>query len=108
MNNQDLEQKKFKFQNDKLTINDWSEGESPGLNDSPTPENEQKYVQIKKIELNIGVIKKEVLKIIDISKSVLYEQAVGEKQILTLINATVSHEMRNPCNSIEGQNIRLG
>ena len=44
MNNQDLEQKKFKFQNDKLTINDWSEGESPGLNDSPTPENEQKYV----------------------------------------------------------------
>ena len=28
--------------------------------------------------------------------------------MLMLINATVSHEMRNPCNSIEGQNISQG
>jgi len=30
----------------------------------------------------------------------LYNKAKGEKELLTLINATVSHEMRNPCNSI--------
>ena len=63
---------------------------------------EEKYVEIKKIEFTIGVVNKEVLQINDISKSILYKQAVGEKEMLTLINATVSHEMRNPCNSIEG------
>ena len=63
---------------------------------------EEKYVKIKKIEFTIGVVNKEVLQINDISKSILYKQVVGEKEMLTLINATVSHEMRNPCNSIEG------
>ena len=29
--------------------------------------------------------------------------AVGEKRLLSLINATVSHEMRNPTNSIQSQ-----
>jgi len=28
------------------------------------------------------------------------EVAIGEKNLLSLINATVSHEMRNPLNSI--------
>ena len=63
---------------------------------------EEKYVKIKKIEFTIGVVNKEVLQINDISKSILYKQVVGGKEMLTLINATVSHEMRNPCNSIEG------
>ena len=30
----------------------------------------------------------------------MYEIEKGEKKLLTLINATVSHEMRNPINSI--------
>lgn len=29
--------------------------------------------------------------------------AVGEKRLFSLINATVSHEMRNPTNSIQAQ-----
>lgn len=29
--------------------------------------------------------------------------AVGEKRLFSLINATVSHDMRNPCNSIQAQ-----
>ena len=29
--------------------------------------------------------------------------AVGEKRLFSLINATVSHEMRNPTNSIQTQ-----
>ena len=30
----------------------------------------------------------------------------GEKKLLSLINVTVSHEMRNPLNSIYSQNIK--
>ena len=33
--------------------------------------------------------------------------ANGEKKLLSLINATVSHEMRNPLNSIYSQNLKL-
>jgi len=43
---------------------------------------------------------------IDFSKDILLAKEKGEKELLSLINATVSHEMRNPCNSIQGQNIQ--
>lgn len=33
----------------------------------------------------------------------MYDIAQGEKKLLQLINATVSHEMRNPINSIQNQ-----
>ena len=42
----------------------------------------------------------QVLQIIDISKDIMYSVAAGEKKLIELINATVSHEMRNPLNSI--------
>ena len=35
----------------------------------------------------------------------MYDAAKGEKRLLALINATVSHEMRNPANSIRCQNL---
>ena len=35
----------------------------------------------------------------------MYDIATGEKKFLALINATVSHEMRNPLNSISAENI---
>lgn len=41
-----------------------------------------------------------MLQITDISSKILYEMAMGERRLLSLINATVSHEMRNPINSI--------
>lgn len=47
-----------------------------------------------------------MLKIIDVSTDILYERANGEKQLLAMVNATVSHEMRNPINSINSQNIK--
>ena len=31
--------------------------------------------------------------------------AEGEKKLMALINATISHEMRNPINSIRSQNL---
>lgn len=39
------------------------------------------------------------------SNHIMYERAKGDQKLLTLINATVSHEMRNPINAIISQNI---
>ena len=46
-----------------------------------------------------------MLQIIDISDSFLYDQSKAKNEFLSLINATVSHEMRNPLNSISAENI---
>ena len=47
--------------------------------------------------------KHEVLQVIDISQKIMYEMAQGEKRLFSLLNATVSHDMRNPTNSIQSQ-----
>lgn len=47
-----------------------------------------------------------MLKIIDVSMDILYERTCIEKKLLTVMNATVSHEMRNPINSIAALNIQ--
>ena len=41
----------------------------------------------------------------DVSKDILYNKEKSQNVLLSLINATVSHEMRNPLNSINAQNI---
>ena len=48
-----------------------------------------------------------VFKILDISTNVYFDLSKGEKKILQLVNACVSHEMRNPLNAIVAQNLRL-
>jgi len=40
---------------------------------------------------------------IDISQKILYDSSKAEGEILSLINSTISHEMRNPLNSIINQ-----
>ena len=45
-----------------------------------------------------------MLQIIDISSSILYDKSKTQNQFLSIINATVSHEMRNPMNSIKAEN----
>ena len=47
-----------------------------------------------------------MLKIVDISNEIMYDIANGEKKLLSLINATVSHDMRNPINAILSQNVK--
>lgn len=37
---------------------------------------------------------------IDISQKILYDTSKAEGELLSLINSTISHEMRNPLNSI--------
>jgi signal transduction histidine kinase len=43
----------------------------------------------------------------DITINIQYNLNLGEKKILQLINACVSHEMRNPINAIIGMNLKL-
>ena len=44
-----------------------------------------------------------MLQFIDISSSILYEQQKDHSEFLGLVNACVSHELRNPLNSIVAQ-----
>ena len=60
-----------------------------------------KYVQIKRNIYQSGRREHIMLQIIDVSSDIMYDVAQGEKKLLSLINATVSHEMRNPVNSIK-------
>lgn len=46
-----------------------------------------------------------MIQIMDISKDILYDQQRAENELLSLINACVSHELRNPLNSVIAQNI---
>ena len=46
-----------------------------------------------------------MVQIIDISRSILYDQQKASNQVQEMVNAMVSHEMRNPLNSIVAQNI---
>ena len=48
-----------------------------------------------------------MLQIIDISKDILYDEVKAQSEFLSLINVTVSHEMRNPLNSIINKNTDL-
>ena len=62
-----------------------------------------KYIEIHRETIDTVFGKYETLQIVDVSEKILYEMAVGEKRMFSLINATVSHEMRNPTNSIQAQ-----
>lgn len=43
---------------------------------------------------------KSMICFIDISQKILYDSSKAEGELLSLINSTISHEMRNPLNSI--------
>ena len=42
-----------------------------------------------------------MLSIVDISKSIMYEDVHAQNEFLAITNATVSHELRNPLQSID-------
>jgi hypothetical protein len=44
---------------------------------------------------------------IDVTTQILYDHKNAEIKLLQLINACVSHEMRNPLNAIHFQNIAM-
>lgn len=63
----------------------------------------KRYVQLLVKKFYIDDEEQKLLQIIDISKSVLYNKAKAKSEVMALMNATVSHEMRNPLNSILNQ-----
>ena len=59
------------------------------------------YINDSTIQMSDKV--KLMLSIINVSDKMLYNEVKAEQSFLTLINAAVSHELRNPLNSLIGQ-----
>jgi len=66
-----------------------------------------RYVHFKKRIYYMQNVEKILFQVVDVSKSLLYNKVQAQTEFLSLINATVSHEMRNPLNSILNQNLNL-
>jgi signal transduction histidine kinase len=62
-----------------------------------------RYVQIKIKTIKDQDGQQVLIQIIDISHQILYDEIKAEKVFLVLINAAISHELRNPLNSLIGQ-----
>ena len=65
-----------------------------------------KYVQIKVHRVkpaSRNSKNKFIIQLIDVSARLLYTEIKAQKEFLTLINATVSHELRNPLASLNSQ-----
>ena len=56
----------------------------------------KRYVQVKCSSFK----SKTIVQIIDISNSIMFDQQKAQNEFLNVINACVSHELRNPLNSI--------
>ena len=62
------------------------------------------YFQIKKgINIQEGGEQQYLLQFIDISSKIFYDDMKAQDDFSSLINSTISHEMRNPLNSIINQ-----
>ena len=60
-------------------------------------------IKIKKINDKDSKESELLIQIIDVSHKILYNEAKAEQVLHTLINATISHELRNPLSSLIGQ-----
>jgi signal transduction histidine kinase len=64
-----------------------------------------RYIQIKRTTFTRNNQIKHIIQMINISHTILYNQQKTENKFLGLINACVSHEIRNPLNSIIASNV---
>lgn len=64
-----------------------------------------RYFRIKITSLDHISKVRQIMQIIDITSCILYDKEHAQNSFLSLINACVSHELRNPLNSIMAQNI---
>ena len=58
------------------------------------------FFQIEVLQTVLNVKNYTIITITEVSAQVRFLRLVGEKKLLEQINAIVSHEMRNPLNSI--------
>lgn len=64
-----------------------------------------RFFQIKKcVSMKEDGQKKFTIQFIDISSKIFYDDIKAQARFMTVINSTISHEMRNPLNSILSQN----
>ena len=68
---------------------------------------DKRYFQVTVSKLESFDSKFYVLKISDFTVKVQFDLSIGEKRLLELVNAFVSHEMRNPINAILGMTLHL-
>lgn len=103
-------QKMSKQELEKLVILIDLSGSKENENMSQLSENQLQaasFYQIKINTFNIGEVKYYVTQLIDITSKIHYQKLVGEKSLLQMVNACVSHEMRNPLNAIICQNVTI-
>lgn len=64
-----------------------------------------RFFQIKKCASQLANNNiKYTIQFIDISSKIFYDEIKAQSRFMTVINSTISHEMRNPLNSILSQN----
>ena len=66
-----------------------------------------KYVSVKVNSLKLHLSSFKVINILDQTISIMFSKSKGEKKILQLINACVSHQLRNPINTILVANLKF-
>ena len=65
------------------------------------------YVEVKKKNYEKNGFKRTMVQLVDVTQSIRMEQVNAENQFLAITNATVSHELRNPLQSITCQTLRI-
>ena len=63
------------------------------------------YFQIKFSTLGYNEGTMTMVQLVEITDSILFNETRERNELLSMINATVSHEMRNPLNAISAQNM---
>ena len=69
--------------------------------------NKAEFYQVKKQTISLNASEYEILSFYNVSQHVKYKKLIGEKRLLQMINALVSHEMRNPLNSINSMILKI-
>ena len=65
------------------------------------------FFKIKKQQFVVSEKSMTVIQIQEVTDSIRLERSTGEAKSLQIVNACVSHEMRNPLNSIISQNHQI-
>ena len=73
----------------------------------PPDRSRRRFFQISFNKLTIHESEICMLKIRDVTITIQFDLSIGEKRLLELVNACVSHEMRNPINAIFGMNLKM-
>jgi len=50
---------------------------------------------------------KVMVQLVDVSRNLMYNRMSAQREFLNMINSTISHETKNPLNSILNQNLNL-